>query len=298
MKYHRVVALDSLSVSLPSGIIGLLGPNGAGKSTLIKVLMGLKQPEKGRVTLDGMIPWKHTLYVRDGVGYMPEHDCLIEEMNAVSFVSYFGKISGMEEEDAIWRAHEVLDFVDVGEERYRKIGSYSKGMKQRVKLAQSIVHDPSILMLDEPTEGMDPDGKEEMLNLISLIGDTGKTIIVSSHQLHEIEKTADHVVIIDKGRALKTGPMQEILKGDEKTLVIKVRGDQKDIKNFKAQIKSRCEVHRSDLRGDELEILLKWDKDSKELFKLALENDLYVRSYKPHIRSLEDVFFMAFRRGN
>ncbi len=292
-----MVALDSFSASLPAGIIGLLGPNGAGKSTLIKVLIGLKRPEHGRVRVKEMIPWKHTLYLRDNIGYMPEHDCLINEMNAVAFVSYFGKISGMEKDDSTWRAHEVLDFVGLGEERYRKIGSYSTGMKQRVKLAQALVHDPPILMLDEPTEGMDPDGKDDMLDLISLIGDTGKSIIVSSHQLHEVEKTADYIVIIDQGKVLKTGPLKQILQGDEQTVRFKVIGDLEDISSFQTHLKSYCKVYQYNLSGDELNMLVKWDNGAKELFKLAQRYDLQVRSYKPHIKSLEDVFFMTFMEG-
>ncbi|MFO8109509.1 MAG: ABC transporter ATP-binding protein [Thermoplasmata archaeon] len=295
--YGQVVALDSFSVSLPSGITGLLGPNGAGKSTLIKVLIGLKKPEKGKVKVRGMVPWKHTLYLRDNIGYMPEHDCLIDGMNAVSLVSHFGKISGMEKDDTVWRAHEVLDFVGVNEERYRNIGTYSTGMKQRIKLAQALVHDPPILLLDEPTEGMDPEGKEDMLELISMIGDTGKTVIISSHLLHEIERTADYIVIIHQGRHLRTGPLKDILKGDEKAMKCRVTGEPGELSLFKKYVEKSYEVYRSKISGNELNIIMEWDKGSKEFFRLVLEHDLRVREYLPYIRSLEDVFFLAFKEG-
>ena len=186
VRFGTVVALNNFTIDIPKGIIGLLGPNGAGKSTFIKTMLGLVSPESGQMLIDKVNPRTDITKVRDNIGDMPEHDCLIGEMNPVELVTYMGQISGMEKIDAIQRTHEILDFVGLGEERYRPIESYSTGMKQKAKLAQAIVHDPNILFLDEPTNGLDPQGRDEMLNLIKKIGKSGKTILVSSHILHEI----------------------------------------------------------------------------------------------------------------
>ncbi|MCK4757632.1 MAG: ABC transporter ATP-binding protein, partial [Thermoplasmata archaeon] len=147
VSFGQILALDNFSVNIPAGIVGLLGPNGAGKSTFIKTLLGLLVPDKGSMTIGGHDTQAELALVRDMIGYMPEHDCLIDNFTAVELVSYMGQISGMVKRDAIPRSHEVLDFVGIGEERYRVISSYSTGMKQRVKLAQAIVHDPKILFL-------------------------------------------------------------------------------------------------------------------------------------------------------
>jgi len=295
--YDEITALDSFTLSLDQGITGLLGPNGAGKSTLVKVLIGLKSPVHGEVSVLGMVPWKHSIFLREIVGYMPEHDCLIDEMNAISFVSYFGRVSGMEKEDTIWRAHEVLDFVGISEERYRKIGTYSTGMKQRVKLAQSLIHDPPILMLDEPTEGMDPDGRVDMLNLISEIGGSGKTILFCSHVLHEVERIADNIVIIDEGKSLKTGPIKDVLGDEDETIELKVLGDEDDLLSFKKGIKDLTDIYRSKIIADELCMLVRWERTSRELLQLAKDHNLQVRTYTPHSRTLEEVFFMTFKGG-
>ncbi len=295
--YDQLVALDSLSLSLPRGIIGLLGPNGAGKSTLIKVLIGLKKPVGGSVSVKGMVPWEQTLYLRDHVGYMPEYDCLIDEMNPVTLVSHFGRISGMEKGDTVWRAHEVLDFVGLGEERYRNIGTYSTGMKQKVKLAQAIVHDPPILFLDEPTEGMDPLGKEEMLKLIKRVGKTGKTVVVSSHQLHEIERTAEHIVILDRGKLLMEGPLKKILHGEEKNIRSIVIGEPDRLEPFRKYLKDTYQVFSSKIIGNELNVSMKWEDTGNHFFSMAVDHGLQVKEYRPHIRSLEDAFFLTFREG-
>ena len=208
--------ITSCTVDVNKGeIVAILGPNGAGKSTFIKSLLGLVDPKSGFVKVRGLDPRSDFVKVRDLIGYMPEHDCLINDLNAVRLVSYMGQISGVTSASAIQRAHEVLDFVNLGEERYRKIASYSTGMKQRVKLAQALAHDPPLLLLDEPTNGMDPDGREEMLSLISDIGRTGKTVLLSSHVLDEVQQICGYVTIIYQGRLRSEGSIEDLTRGKE-----------------------------------------------------------------------------------
>ncbi len=297
VRFGDVTALDSFSVDIPSDVVGLLGPNGAGKTTFIKTLLGLVQPERGKIFIRGLKKTGDLRALRDMVGYMPEDACLIGVKNAFELVSFIGRISGMDSKDAVQRGHEVLDFVGIGEERYREITSYSTGMKQRVKLAQAIVHDPEILFLDEPTNGMDPEGKGEMLELIEKIGDTGKTIIMCSHLLHEVERIAEHVVIIDQGRLLRTGDMEEILMGKEGILKIKIRGEPDTMSAFVTKLEEEYDVVNLINEGGQLSIVLDGGENSTDLFKLAEISNVQIRSYRPHMLSLEDVFLDAFKGG-
>ena len=232
VRYGPVFALDRFTTKMPRGIVGLLGPNGAGKSTFIKALLGLVPTSEGMLSIGGLDPKMNPLAVRDIIGYMPEHDCLIGEMNSVELLSYMGQISGMLKRDVMARSHEVMDFVGIGEERYRKISSYSTGMKQKVKLAQAIVHDPQTLLLDEPTNGMDPYGREEMLGLIKKIGGSNKTILVSSHVLSEVEQVGDHAVIIGQGRTVREGRIHDLMMGEKGLYELVVRGGKDGMNRF------------------------------------------------------------------
>src|SRR3977135_2202879 len=198
--YGRSRALGDVTTSFAPGGVGLLGPNGAGKSTMIKALLGFIVPEQGRMRILGLDVAVSSLEIRARVGYMPESDAHIPGMNAVSFVAYCGELAGLPRVDAMQRAHEVLFYVGLGEARYRNVETYSTGMKQRIKLAQALVHDPDLLFLDEPTNGMDPKGRDEMLALVhDLAHHKGVNVIVSSHLLPDVEFTCDHVVVMDKG---------------------------------------------------------------------------------------------------
>jgi ABC-2 type transport system ATP-binding protein len=195
-----VTALDSLTVDIPPGITGLIGANGAGKSTLIKILLGLVPPTKGRARILGL----EAASARTLIGYMPEHDCLPPDVTATEFVTHLGRVSGLPPTVAKERAAESLRHVGLHEERYRLIGTYSTGMKQRVKLAQALVGAPRLMLLDEPTNGLDPAGRTAMLELIGRIGaEFGISIVVASHLLGEIERICDHLVAIDGGRLLR-----------------------------------------------------------------------------------------------
>jgi ABC-2 type transport system ATP-binding protein len=203
-----VTALDALSVDIEEGVVGLVGANGAGKSTLIKILLGLLPATSGEATVLSLDTATDGSRIRELVGYMPEHDSLPPDVSATEFVAHMARVSGLPSGAARERTADVLRHVGLYEERYRPIGGYSSGMKQRVKLAQALVHDPRLLFLDEPTNGLDPAGRDEMLALIERIGrDFGITVIVASHLLGEIERVADWLVAIDAGRLLRTAPL-------------------------------------------------------------------------------------------
>ena len=203
-----VTALDALSVEIGEGVIGLVGANGAGKSTLIKILLGLLPATDGGATVLDLDAATQGAAIRERVGYMPEHDCLPPDISATEFVAHMARVSGLPRGAARERTADVLRHVGLYEERYRPIGGYSTGMKQRVKLAQALVHDPRLLFLDEPTNGLDPAGRDEMLDLIERIGrDFGITVVVASHLLGEIERVAGWLVAIDAGRLLRTAPL-------------------------------------------------------------------------------------------
>lgn len=209
-RFPGVVALDALSLDVQPGIVGLVGANGAGKSTLLKILLGLLGPSGGQATVMGYVPWTDGPKLRRFVGYMPEHAALPPDVSATEFVAHVGALSGLPGKVARERTADVLRHVGLAEERYRPIGGYSMGMRQRVQLAQAIVHDPRLLLLDEPTVGLDPAGRDEMLGLIRRIGtEFGISIVMASHLLGEIEEVCDHLVAIDTGRLLRAAPMDE-----------------------------------------------------------------------------------------
>ncbi|MCK5037762.1 MAG: ABC transporter ATP-binding protein [Thermoplasmata archaeon] len=290
VRFGKITALDKFTVNVPSGVVGLLGPNGAGKSTFIKALLGLLRPENGKMIVAGYDPLTETSTVRDMIGYMPEHDCLIEEFNAVDLVSYLGQISGMMKRDAIPRSHEVLDFVGIGEERYRTISSYSTGMKQRVKLAQAIVHDPAILFLDEPTNGMDPQGREDMMELIRKISLSDKTILVSSHILDDLERVSDHIVIMNDGRLITEGSIDDLLAKKDGQKMVKVRGIPENMETF---IKALAEMYeiRSVVKGrGEISAVVINKGPGNPVFKLSRDKGVQLRGYYPERATLEDVF--------
>src|ERR1700687_1237512 len=209
--YGANTALREVTTAFAGGAVGLLGPNGAGKSTMIKALLGFLQPAAGRMRVLGLDVSTSPLEIRARVGYMPESDAHIPGMNAVSFVAYCGELAALPRVDAMQRAHEVLFYVGLGEARYRNVETYSTGMKQRIKLAQALVHDPDLLFLDEPTNGMDPKGRDEMLELVRDLGrNKGVNLILSSHLLPDVEYTCDHVVVMDKGRIAAAGPIEAL----------------------------------------------------------------------------------------
>ena len=211
-----ITALDELTMAVGPGITGLVGANGAGKSTLIKILLGLLSPTSGKANVLGMDTTAHGEQIRALTGYMPEHDCLPSDVTATEFVTHMGRMSGLPPTAAKERAAESLRHVGLYEERYRQIGTYSTGMKQRVKLAQALAGDPRLLLLDEPTNGLDPGGRTAMLELISRIGgDFGISVVVSSHLLGEIEQICDHLIAIDGGRLLRSATISSFTQASQ-----------------------------------------------------------------------------------
>jgi ABC-2 type transport system ATP-binding protein len=223
-QYPSVTALDRLDVSVGEGVTGLVGANGAGKSTLIKILLGLTKATAGTARVLGYDVSTDGGRIRALVGYMPEHDCLPADASASDLVVHMGQMSGLPYPAARERAADVLRHVGLTEERYRPIGGYSTGMKQRTKLAQALVHDPRLVLLDEPTNGLDPSSRDDMLTLVRRIGtEFGIAVLVTSHLLGELERISDHVVVLDSGRLLRSSATTDFM---HKTgsLLVEVQG--------------------------------------------------------------------------
>jgi ABC-2 type transport system ATP-binding protein len=224
--YPRVRALDGLTAGIPGGRVGLLGPNGAGKSTLIKILLGFVTPTSGSVRVLGLDPLVSTLGLRQQIGYMPEVESFIPGMSAVDYVYLAARLTGLPHTDAMQRTHRVLNYVGLQEERYRNLGTYSTGMKQKVKFAQAIVHHPRLLLLDEPTTGLDPRAREEMLRLIRDIGQgRGIDVILSTHILHDVETVCERVVILHQGRVVKEGEIALLTAASDHAYDVRIKGD-------------------------------------------------------------------------
>jgi ABC-2 type transport system ATP-binding protein len=225
-RYGDVVALTDLTVSVEPGIVGLVGANGAGKSTLIKLALGLLEPTAGRISVLGLDPQVDGADVRARVGYMPEHDCLPPDVSAAEFVTHLARVSGLPRATARERASETLRHVGLYEERYRPMGGYSTGMKQRVKLAQALAHDPELVLLDEPTNGLDPEGRRAMLTLVQRIGtEFGISVVVCSHLLGEIERICTSLVAIDGGRLLRSASLSSMTQQSDLLMVEVDEGD-------------------------------------------------------------------------
>ena len=290
VSYGKLLALDDISLGIEGGAVGLLGPNGAGKSTLIKTLLGFLKPDIGSGEVLGMDIKTCQLDIRQKVGYMPEGDCYIPGMTAVSFVAYAGQLCGMPYKDAIQRAHEVLQYVGMAEERYRMLETYSSGMKQRIKLAQALVHDPELLFLDEPTTGMDPIGRQEMLDLIKDISTVkGIQIIVSSHLLPDIEYSCQDVVVLRQGKLIIQGNIEELKDTQHRLFEVKIKGEQEVFTAALAELGLEWRERGNDV----LRVPLPDGLEPEVFFKLAAENGFQIRHLAATQSSLEDVFAQA-----
>ena len=209
--YPGVTALDGVDLDLPDGLVGLVGANGAGKTTLFRLLLGLARPTAGTVEVCGMSVADDPIGVRTRIGYMPEHDCLPLDQTAADVVATFGELGGLPVRAARQRASEVLDLVGLDEARFRPVGGFSTGMRPRTKLAQAIVADPRLVLLDEPTAGLDPSGREEMLELVTRLGGFGIAVILATHLLDDVGQVCDHVVMLDGGRLVTDAPTTSLL---------------------------------------------------------------------------------------
>jgi ABC-2 type transport system ATP-binding protein len=290
--YGSFKALNGVSCEIGTGAVGLLGPNGAGKSTLLKTLLGFLRADKGTVELFGFKMPKEALEVRRRLGYMPERDMVSRKVSAVSFLTYCGSLYGMRRTDAMERAHEVLNYVGVGESRYRKMQTYSTGMCQRVKFAQALVHDPKLLLLDEPTNGLDPEGRIEMLELIrELVRKRGVTVVLSSHLLPDVEHVCDQVIVINKGQVARDGAIRELTQLRDGLFDVRVRENKDGF--IKILEDGGCEW-RSETDGNLL-IATPEAFEVRAFFEAARRAQTHVRHLQPVRHSLEEIFMDAIR---
>jgi ABC-2 type transport system ATP-binding protein len=291
--YGKVVALDNLSVAMPEGAIGLLGPNGAGKTTMIRTLLGLIRIERGEGTVLGMDIRRDRLPIRQAVGFVPEDECLFPNTVGVDFVSYAGELAGMSPKDAMQRAHEVLDYAGLAEQRYRPVDSYSTGMKQRLKLAAAIVHDPKLLIMDEPTNGLDPRGREEMLELArDLAKQKGMSVLFSSHLLPDVESVCDHIMVMGRGKLLMQGRLADLKAKFESVYRYRLKAANAD---FQARLGSLGGEIAA--RDDQWEVRFPDGVGPAEIWRCARETGAQVRALRPRRSTLEEVFLKALEGG-
>jgi ABC-2 type transport system ATP-binding protein len=285
---HRVI-LDRLSGALSGNCIGLLGPNGSGKSTLINTLLGFYPPLSGRVRIFGEDVQENPGRLRSQIGYMPETDAFIADMTGIRFVRYMAEISGLPPREAMERAHEAFFYVGLGEARYRKVGTYSLGMKQLAKLAQAIAHGPRLLLLDEPTNGLDPEARQRMLQLVRDIRDTGEVhVLISSHLLHDIEECCDQVLILKDGHVAALCNLEEERKANLKFLELEVSNEN----GFLDAVRGLgCEC--ASFGAGRLKIVLPDNIELGRIYRLASDHTVQIRRMNYRRDSLEDIFLKA-----
>lgn len=283
------MVLDRLSGSLSGRCIGLLGPNGSGKSTLINTLLGFYEPFAGTAKIFGKSVQSELRGVRSQIGYMPESDAFIADMTGIRFVRYMAELSGLPAAEAMERAHEAFFFVGLGEARYRKLGTYSLGMKQMAKLAQALAHGPKLLLLDEPTNGLDPEARQRMLELVRTIRDAGEThILISSHLLRDIEDCCDEVIILKEGRIAALCNLEEERKANLKFLELEVNQENGFLDSIR---RLGCEC--ASAGGGRLKVVLPESIEVRQLYSLALEHSVQIRRLNYRRDSLEDIFLRA-----
>jgi ABC-2 type transport system ATP-binding protein len=292
--YGQFKAIDNVSLAVEKGIYGLLGPNGAGKTTLMKLILGFLIPEKGDGRVLDYNIRREFIVMRQKIGYMPEIDCLIPGMDAVSLTAYLGELSGMPKQESIKRAHEVLYYVGLEESRYRMVDTYSAGMRQRLKLATALVHDPELLFLDEPTSGMDPQARKEMLELIRDISSKkAMNMIISSHILADIESTCEKVLIMNKGKIVSQQRVKDLDNGEKYNIFeMKIKGDMTE---FRKRLQD-CRIEEDDKKFYRIHIPS--HVTSAQIFKTALDTGMQIRHFQPSKVSLEDAFVTAIGEDN
>src|ERR1700723_3548599 len=284
--------LKDLRVSVSGRAIGLLGPNGAGKSTLIQTLLGFVPASSGTASIFGHDIRRDLRAIRTLIGYMPENDSFIANMSAVTFIRMMGEISGLPPGAALERAHEVLFYVGLGEARYRPLGTYSLGMKQLAKLAQAIVHGPKLLILDEPTNGLDPSARQRMIRMIREIRD-GKEmrIVLGLHWLRDVEDTCDEVLILKQGRIAHYSNLDEERRANKRFLELETYGVNGANGDFTAAIeKLGCECA---VTANRMKMILADGVETRDIFRLAAERQVRIRRMNFRRDSLEDIFLKA-----
>ena len=282
--YGSTIALESVDFQVDAGITGLLGPNGAGKSTAIKLFLGLMKPTLGSAEVMGVRPYE-SVEIRGRLGYMPEHDCLPSSVTASEFLTHMAKMSGLPPSQARTRAADMLRHVGLDEERYRPIGEYSTGMQQRVKLAQALVHDPVLALLDEPTAGLDPAGREEMLVLIRRIGmEFGISIVLSSHLMGDVERTCDRIIVLDSGHVTDEGEVSQFTR-ETQTIYIDVDDHRDEL--VEALGRRGIEVT---IDGGSLVMELERDEQYDSVRDAIVEAEAGLRRMAPRRHTLTEIF--------
>ena len=282
--YGAVLALDAVDFQVADGITGLLGPNGAGKSTAIKLSLGLIRPSSGSVEVMGQRPYDSP-EARERLGYMPEHDCLPPAASAAEFLTHMAQVSGLPPAEARTRAADILRHVGLEEERYRPMGQYSTGMKQRVKLGQALVHDPVLVLLDEPTSGLDPGGREEMLQLVRRTGqDFGISIILSSHLMNDVESTCDRIIVLEGGRVTEQGTVAGFTT-DTRVIVLDLNDKREEVATALAARGVSASVE-----GASLAVELQSEEQYDAIRDAVAEAGARLRRMSPRRRQLADIF--------
>jgi ABC-2 type transport system ATP-binding protein len=283
-RYPGVTALDDLTVDLPRGLVGLVGANGAGKTTMFRLLLGISKPTEGTIEVCGIDVAADPIGVRSRLGYMPEHDCLPLDQTAADVVSTFGELSGLPARAARQRASDILDLVGLDEARFRPIGGFSTGMRQRAKLAQALVGDPELVLLDEPTAGLDPLGREEMLALVARLGTFGISVIMATHLLDDVQQVCDHVVMIDAGRLVVSGGTDALL---ERTGLVTV-----DVGTHGAELAAGLAKVGLSAAGDDglVEVTVEGNQQMDLLRDTIAELGLPLYRLSTRLTSLDEVF--------
>ncbi len=290
-RYGPKEVLHGVDIQLSPGAVGLLGPNGAGKSTLLRTVLGLLPSAAGRAQVLGFDVATDALAIRRRIGLVPESECMVPGMNALEMTAYAGELVGMQHRDAIERAHQVLYYVGLGESRYRDLGGYSQGMKQRLKLAQALVHDPDLLLLDEPTAGMDPPGREAMLGLVRDISrNKGVSVILSTHLLADVEETCDQVLVLKDGRVADYRPVAR--QTIERRLIYDLRG-RGAIEELAAHLVQTG--HQAEPIQDGLRVVLSSAEGTEPIFRalVALEGRAEIREMVEATRGIQESFVEA-----
>lgn len=287
-RYGTVLALSDVSLNLPPGPIGLIGQNGAGKSTLLKILLGLVVPTSGEGMVLGCDIRRHADRLRVQVGFMPEADALLPGMPGIDLVTLAGELSGMSRRQSRRRAHEVLSYLELEEARYRKCEEYSIGMKQRLKLACALVHDPQLLLLDEPTAGLDPSGRDAMLRLLEAVAQRhGKSLILSTHLLGDIERVCKQVVMIDRGKILGVGPIQDLCRSRQGRYRLRWSGD---ATRFLEHLQSAGAVLHAEGRADQAVVDVPENWPFPRFFECSQAGGVVLRAVVPEQEDLQQVY--------
>lgn len=289
VSYGKNRVLDGIDLQLPNTSVGLLGPNGAGKSTLIKAVLGLLNAESGTGQFLDFKIGSPDPRIRQYVGYMPESDCLIPGFSAVQYVSYCAQLNGLDRRESFKRAHKVLYLVGLGEARYRALDTYSTGMKQRLKLAQAIVHDPYLLFLDEPTNGLDPDGRDEMLDLIRQIAEIEeRCIILSSHLMRDVERCTEYLVIMDKSQIKCQGYISELSAGQANRYRARVNRDHQAAAQLLGD--AGFNVDNIHPRQPEFEVLMGEGQQPRDMLGVLVAQGIQVRKLTPRNYTVEEIY--------